>query len=651
MTDLTVPPADTIALSDPSADVPHRNPPAGWTDNAGWRRRLAWRRCAFALLVIGTVAGLGSWMASVLAINGLEPLEAVMLGLYLITTPWIAVGLWNAVIGVTVLRAARNPVATVAPLIDRVDPAVPIRGRIAVIMPVFNEDPNRVFTHLAVVASSLEKTGQADLFDIHLLSDSTDPQTMADERARFARWSAGHPRPGQIHYRHRSPNTGRKVGNIKEFVDRCGGAYDAMVVLDADSVMTGEAIVRLVRVLQANPDAGIIQALSLGLPSASAFARLFQFGMRHGMRVYATGQAWWQGDEGPYWGHNAAIRMAAFKTHCDLPEIPKGRLFAGQIISHDQIEAVRMRAAGYGVWVIPEEGGSYEENPPTYFDYLKRDLRWCQGNLQYLGLIGMPGFTARPMGWFQIAHAILMYLSVPAWLLFVFAGFSQAAWHAVTVDGPGSAASVIGPLGSVTLDDGLALFVTMMALVFAPKLIGVVGVLTSVRRRQGYGGAGRLIVATMAEIAFSILLAPVIAVAVTMFIIRLLLGRRVAWDAQERDAHAVPLAMAVRGLWPQMLVGMVFACGLAWAAPNALPWAVPFFGALLVAVPFACITADPRFGRWLARNRVAATPEEYATPVDLAPVVAATHAAAQALAAPEPVRAPELAPAIGTGGE
>ncbi|MCA8931410.1 MAG: glucans biosynthesis glucosyltransferase MdoH [Rhodospirillaceae bacterium] len=605
-----------------------------------WRRRLLLRRVLFATAVLATVGGLGVWMAKVLSLHGWQPLEFLMLASYLITTPWVAVGLWNAVIGVLVLRLARDPVAAVTPPVRRVAENAPVTGKIAVIMPVYNEDAARVFKHLKVVSDSLEATGQADRFDIHLLSDSNDPATMAAEDAGFARWQSGHPRAGQIFYRRRVVNDRRKVGNIKEFVDRCGDNYDAMVVLDADSVMTGNAIVRLVRVLEANPDAGIIQALSLGLPSKSGFARLFQFGMRHGMRVYATGQAWWQGDEGPYWGHNAVVRIAPFRAHCDLPDIPQGRAFPGQIISHDQIEAAVMRQAGYGVWVVPEEGGSYEENPPTYFDFLKRDLRWCQGNTQYLGLIGMKGFRARPMGWFQIGHAILMYLSVPAWLAFIFAGFTQAALYTMGV----ADEAILGPLGSVSVEEGLWLFLTMMALVFAPKLVGVAGVLTSATRRRTYGGAGRLLISTLAEIVFSILLSPVIAVAVTLFLIRLVFGRRVGWGSQERDAHAVPLGVAVRGLWPQLAIGAGAGLGLAFALPSALPWAVPFFGSLLLSVPFACLTADPGFGRWLTRHKIAAIPEELATPPELLPVVAPVHEAAR----PQAGRR-VFAPAVGSG--
>ncbi len=85
--------------------------------------------------------------------------------------------------------------------------------------------------------------------------------------------------------------------------------------------MAPSDILRLVRIMQANPCLGILQSLVVGLPTASPFARAFQFGMRLGMRSYTLGSAWWQGECGPYWGHNALLRVAPFREHCVLPRI------------------------------------------------------------------------------------------------------------------------------------------------------------------------------------------------------------------------------------------------------------------------------------------------------------------------------------------
>src|SRR5690606_26210930 len=121
---------------------------------------------------------------------------------------------------------------------------------------------------------------------------------------------------------------------------------------DADSLMTAEAMLRLTRIMQRHPHVGIVQTLVTGLPSASAFARIFQFGMRLGMRSYTLGAASWQGDCGPYWGHNAILRLEPFIAHCHLPLLPGKPPLGGHVLSHDQIEAVLMRRAGYEVRVL-----------------------------------------------------------------------------------------------------------------------------------------------------------------------------------------------------------------------------------------------------------------------------------------------------------
>jgi membrane glycosyltransferase len=71
-----------------------------------------------------------------------------------------------------------------------------------------------------------------------------------------------------------------------------GGGYDLFLPLDSDSVMSGRAVLKMARIMQRHPRIGILQALCVGAPSDSFFARCFQFGMRHGMRSYTAGAIW-----------------------------------------------------------------------------------------------------------------------------------------------------------------------------------------------------------------------------------------------------------------------------------------------------------------------------------------------------------------------
>ena len=276
----------------------------------------------------------------------------------------------------------------------------------------------------------MDATGEGGAFSYFVLSDTSDPAVGAAEEAAVEAWKAADPDRERILYRRRTDNTGYKAGNVRDFCARWGKDYTLMLPLDADSLMSGDQIVRLVRMMQAHPKIGILQSLVVGMPSASAFARIFQFGMRHGMRSYTMGQAWWVGDCGPFWGHNALVRIKPFHEQCDLPMLPGKPPLGGHVLSHDQVEATLMRRAGYEVRVLPVERGSWEENPPTMLEFARRDVRWCQGNMQYLKLLDLPGLY--PMSRFQLVWAILMFIGIPAWTLMI-ALLPVAAWEGRSV--------------------------------------------------------------------------------------------------------------------------------------------------------------------------------------------------------------------------
>ena len=561
------------------------------------------RRILIAALVSLSVLVVAAWMTKILAQDGLSIFDYGMLASFVLTAPWVVLGFWNAVIGFLILHLTKDAVIAVNPLAASVPQDGPIQSRTAILMPVYNEVPSRVFRHLRALVETLEATDQAGQFELFLLSDTRDLSLAAEEERLFAIWQAGHQGRVALHYRRREQNTSRKVGNLRDWCDRWGDQFKYMIVLDADSLMSGKAIVRLTRVMEANPELGILQSLPVGLPATSPFARIFQFGMRHAMRSFTLGSAWWQGDEGPYWGHNAILDVAAYSEHCVLPVLPGRAPLGGEILSHDQVEAAMMRGAGYGVRVLPEEGGSYEENPPTLLEFMRREFRWCQGNLQYVRLLAMPGL--RPMGRVQLGMAIMMYLGAPLWLLFLMLGFTQTFTQ---VEPP-----------VVPLDPALAigLFAVMLGFTFAPKVLGVLDILLRRGQRRRYGSLPRVLLGSFAELVFSVLLAPVMTLALSLFIVSLLAGRGVTWDSQERDLQALPLGDILRVLWPQTLIGVLGTTALAIAMPGILPWAAPVLLGLVLAVPFTWMTSQPALGRVLVRAGLCATPEERSLPTEI----------------------------------
>ena len=552
--------------------------------------RLGARRALVLALTLGSWAGLGLVMFQVL--GGASWAGAAVMALFLIGLPWTLLAFWNSVIGFVILRATREPASYTNPALRATDPMAPITSRTAICIAIRHEDVDRVAGRLAIMRASLAETGAASMFAFHILSDSSRPEIVAAEIAAFA------DQPG-VAYRRRAANTGFKAGNLRNFACGALGQVEFMLALDADSLMSGRAILRLVRVMEANPRLGILQTLVTGLPATSVFARIFQFGMRHGMRTHTTGIAWWQGSSGPYWGHNAMIRIEPFVVHCELPVLPGRSPLSGHILSHDQVEAATMRAAGWEVRVIADEFASWEENPPRLPDFIRRDLRWAQGNLQYLRLLGLPGL--RPMGRFQLCNAVAMYLGAPASLLMLAVGLAR-----------GLSGSLSGS-HSARMPQNLAfiLYFGFLLIGFAPRLLGVLDVALRPAARRRWGGLPRLLAGAATDGMFTLMIGPVMMVAQTRFILGLCLGQRIIWEAQRREDGIVPWAEAIRGLWPQLLFGIVFGTVLWRVAPGAIPWALPTLAGSLLAIPFAWITARPRLGRWMVRSGLCAIPDEY----------------------------------------
>ncbi len=517
---------------------------------------------------------------------------------FAVTLPWLSLGFWNALIGFTIARFASDPAAYVTPAWRDARRPASTGVRTALAMAIRNEHPEKALSRLEAMQRDLDGAGVKEWFAFHVLSDSSDARTCETEERLVNSWKARASIPSRIHYRRRNQNTGFKAGNIHDFCLRYGDKYDLFIPLDADSLMSAEAILRLVRCMQAHPEIGILQGVTVGAPTDSLFARVFQFGMRHGMGSYTLGSAWWQGDCGPYWGHNAAIRMKPFRDYCRVPVIKCKPPLGGPVLSHDQVEAVLMRRAGYEVRVVAEDDESFEENPPSLPDFIKRDLRWCQGNMQYIHLLGMPGLHG--LGRLQLLLAILMYAGGPGWMLFILFGLTQAFM----------------PAGSqpyqVTL--GLALFVSVVGMSLMPKLMGVLYTLVSDSRRASYGGTGAVLAGSATELLFSAVLAPVASLAVAIFITGLAFGRRITWDAQHRVGHQVRWSEAGKILWPHVMFGLLMVVILTWQAPGMLPWAMPLLVAFFIAIPFAVITSSPRLGRAVRKLGLNRTPEEIRPP-------------------------------------
>lgn len=568
-----------------------------------WRVRLA-RVGVFGGAIALTAYG-ASEMYGVLAVGGVTTLEWVLLILFVVNFSWISLALTNAVVGLLALARSRSKTG-----------AADLVQRTAVVMPAYNENPARVFAALAAVIEDMAQgahAAQASTFDWFVLSDTTDPDIwMAEERVfvDLRRKLAGQ---ANLYYRHRPRNIGRKAGNIADFVSGWGGAYDHMLVLDADSLMTAETIVALAGAMESDPDAGIIQTLPLIINRNTMFARLQQFAARFYGPVIGAGLAVWSDRDGNYWGHNAIIRVRAFAEACGLPRLAGRPPFGGMILSHDFVEAALMKRAGWDVYMLPHLAGSYEESPPTLIDLAVRDRRWCQGNLQHIRVLWAKGLGLLSRQ--HIATGIMSYLASPIWMAQLLVGIVLVLQsHYVRPEYFTNEFQLLPAFPQTDPARALQLFGVTMAVLLAPKFFGLGLALADEDMRARCGGARRMSVSALIEIVFSALMAPLLMVIQTGAVIRILVGIDSGWSPQRRDDGSVPFATIALSHLSHMLLGFVTLVAGLLISPSLVAWMSPTIAGLLLAALLTWGSGQRSFGLALRRAGLLLTPEETTPP-------------------------------------
>ncbi|HEY4973024.1 MAG TPA: glucans biosynthesis glucosyltransferase MdoH, partial [Steroidobacteraceae bacterium] len=499
----------------------------------------------------------------------------------------------------------------------------PLRGRTAIVTPIYNEDTLRVFAATDAIWSSLQQQPCERSFDLFILSDTRDPAIASAELAAWRALVVRRGADGRVFYRRRTENIGRKSGNLAEFVRNWGGAYDYMIVLDADSIMSGQALASMAQMMDAHPGVGIIQTLPLLAGRDTLFARTLQFAVRISGSMLASGLAFWQLGESNYWGHNAIIRLRPFAQYCALPPLPGAPPFGGEILSHDIVEAAFMRRAGYQVWLVPEISGSWEEVPSNVIDYAARDRRWAQGNLQHVGVLPM-----RALHWLNRVHlltGILSYATSPLWLLVLIISSIVTCIQAISGHQyfePG--AYSLFPSWPQYRDGEIAAVLCMTAAVlFVPKILGVILAIRDRSLRRGFGGARKIIGGFLIEQLLSMLLAPTMMLFHSEFVVRALLGRSVSWDAQARGDRGISWREALQRHRWHLAIGLVWGAAILVLAPNFIWWMSPVILGMLLAVPFTVLTSRADLGRALRARGWLLTPEETHEPPELAAAAAA----------------------------
>ncbi len=562
-----------------------------------------------------TVAGARE-MFLVLNVAGLTLLEYLVLALFALLFAWISFSSSSALAGFVSLIFNGGWKLGIHPK----DPLPALAGKTALLLPAYNEDPSRVMAGLQAIYEDLDKAGALGHFDIFILSDTTNPDAWIAEEAAFLALrdrTCGHSR---IFYRRRAKNIERKAGNIADWVRRFGGAYEVMIILDADSVMSADALIRMTAAMETHPDVGLIQTLPVIVNGTTLFARLQQFAGRVYGPLIAHGIAWWHGSEGNYWGHNAAIRTRAFAEQAGLPELHGRKPFGGHILSHDFVEAALMRRAGWAVHMVPSLQGSYEESPPSLTEVAARDRRWCQGNLQHVAV--MP---ARGLHWVSRLHmlqGIGSYITAPLWLGFLAIGMAialQARFTTPSYFGDGVSLFPTWPAQDPVRSAWV--FAGTMGLLLVPKLLSYVALLTRPEDLRGTGGAVRALASVLVETVIAGLIAPVMMLIQSLAVFDILIGRDSGWNAQRRDDGSIPLGDVIRRYIPHTLFGLAAGLAAYAVSPSLFLWMTPVIVGMVLAIPLAAWTAQRSAGMAFRRLGLLLVPEETAPP----PVLARTQ--------------------------
>ena len=558
------------------------------------------RRLVLAILVIApSLAGIWA-MAQTLPFGGRHALEVLILGLFGILFAWLWIGLWTALIGFW-LRLTGRDWLKISTLNARLDGKPTPLASTAVVMPICNEDVEEVFARLRATYLSLKETGRLEHFRFYILSDSSVPEKWVDEELAWARLCREVEGFEKIFYRRRRYRVKKKSGNIIDFLRRWGKQHEYMIVLDADSVMSGPTIVHLVQAMERNLQVGIIQTLPFAQGMDTLYARIQQFAGRLYSPMFATGLAWWWLGNGQYWGHNVIIRIAPFMSHCNLPRMPGIKPFGGEILSHDFVEAALMNRAGYEVWLAYDLEGSWEEYPPSLTDDLKRDRRWCQGNLQHAGVMIAEGLPL--MQRFLLLNGIMSYLGSLLWFLLL-AAATALAW-------------VTPPDAEVKAGYALRLLYVTLGLLFLPKVLSLFDVLRDPARAARFGGPLGVSASVLLETLLSALSAPVRMVFHSRFVILTLLNKTVSWGAQQRGEFVMSWREAVRDYGTTTLLGLLWGVLAWWANPMFFAWISPVLLGLVLSIPYAKLTSQGSLGRRARACRLFITPEELDPPPEL----------------------------------
>ncbi len=563
------------------------------------RHRRLW---IFGLMFFSTLMATLKWITVIPSSSALIT-KCLMVSLFILTFAWIALFFWSSIFGFWQLLRKKKVLGVHWP-----EQNFDLNTKTAILMPVYNESPVNVYANLLAMAHQLEQTGQMSAYDIFVLSDTTNPKIWVEEEYMWNETRKLMPQGMNIYYRRRPQNTARKSGNIEDFCNKWGTLYDYMIILDADSLLDGQTMVTMSRLMEINPQAGIIQAPPMCINRNSLFARIQQFAGKVYGPIVSAGLAYWQVGDSNYWGHNAIIRVKAFMDCCKLPVLEGKAPFGGYILSHDFVEAALIRRGGWNAWLLPELKGSYEECPPSMIDFAVRDRRWCQGNMQHIKVLFSKGL--HPVSRIHFTIGIMSYLSSPIWLCFLLVGLAVALGRNLFPPEYFPTTYTLFPTWPIFDKIGtISLFIISMFMLIFPKFLGLIIYLTQNKWKKigGFFGACKSV---LAEIVFSALNAPIMMMFQSKFVFDIFAGNDAGWNTQNRDETGTSFKEAfLRHRW-HTLLGIATTIIVWFYAHSLFWWMLPITLGLMLSIPISIFSSRETVGQKAKKANYFIIPEE-----------------------------------------
>jgi membrane glycosyltransferase len=569
-----------------------------------------WRRVLIFGGALGITAFLIRELYFVLSVGSLAGLEVALMVLFAVNIFWLSLSFMTALAGFVVIASGMR-----RSLVDPgdYDANAQLTGKTAIIVCTYNEAPSRIFGMAVATMRSVAKLGKQESFDLFILSDTTDPDIWVQEEAAFQAVRERETQGSRIFYRRRSANTGKKAGNVADWCRRWGANYEYMLVLDADSLMTGECIAKLAAIIEKNPDFGLVQTVPISIGRNTLFARLQQFAGRLYGPMLATGLAFWHRGVSNFWGHNAIIRTRAFIESAGLPVLPGKPPFGGQILSHDFVEAALLNRAGWRVCMVPDLPGSYEEIPPSLIDFAIRDRRWAQGNLQHSRVL-----LASGLHWVSRVHmamGIMAYVSALVWMMFLVIALSLTLQSIYTV--PQYFTDDFSLFPNWPMQDSERSFVLLMltlGILLLPKLFAYVLAIMNSKQRLGFGGGWNLLGGVLIETILSSLFAHIMMILQSTAVIDVFRGRDSGWKPQRRDDGSMPAGEVLHFHWKHMAIGICLAGLTLYSSFILFLWMLPASLGLVFSGPLSAWSAKKSAGDRFRRLGLLQIAEENAPP-------------------------------------